>query len=43
MANFVFVLIKGMDMTPGGKDESKVRGSACILPIIRQHLPFPFI
>jgi hypothetical protein len=24
MANFVFVLIKGMDMTPGGKDESKV-------------------
>jgi hypothetical protein len=26
MANFVFVLIKGMDMTPGGKDESKVGG-----------------
>ena len=25
MANFVYVLIKGMDMTPGGKDESKVR------------------
>ncbi|PNW78281.1 hypothetical protein CHLRE_09g403800v5 [Chlamydomonas reinhardtii] len=24
MANFVFVLKKGMDMTPGGKDESKV-------------------
>lgn len=28
MANFVFVLKKGMDMTPGSKDESKVRGSA---------------
>lgn len=24
MANFVYVLIKGMDLTPGGKDESKV-------------------
>ena len=24
MANYVYVLTKGMDMTPGGKDESKV-------------------
>lgn len=25
MANFVYVLGRGMDMCPGGKDESKVR------------------
>jgi hypothetical protein len=25
MANFVYVLKKGMDVCPGGKDESKVR------------------
>lgn len=24
MANFVYVLVKGMDMTPGGVDESAV-------------------
>lgn len=31
MANFVYVLKKGMDVTPGGKDESKVGSCACVL------------
>lgn len=30
MANYVFVLYKGMDVTPGGSDESKVRASLCM-------------
>ncbi len=29
MANFVYVLKKGMDVTPGGKDESKVGSCTC--------------
>lgn len=28
MANYVYVLYKGMDVTPGGSDESKVRASS---------------
>jgi dynein heavy chain len=36
MANFVFVLKKGMDMTPGGKDESKVSGPLCVFKCVRK-------
>jgi dynein heavy chain, axonemal len=38
MANFVFILRKGMDVTPGGPDESKVPPAKRLEEEVRSHL-----